>query len=357
MHIVHTLHTNLVHEVLEKLLDESRGTKICLNSIDGVKFSINRLLFAIAFPNINSLTTDVLINSEESLVCLPLKSEVLRNLLQLKLHGFINSADSTLTHSLVDALSILGEEITFNHLEMVKNFQHNKRSEENPSVDDKGNNETNVDVEVKYEAEYATNVNDTVDENVSIYPEISTDNVPDSNFDFYDEYSVLNESQDQGDGIDNNCLKEEVDESRSMKSTNRPKKCTVCEIKLRKNELPSHYKHYHPNLTLFSCQICEQEFEFKSILSKHLEWHRQKTPCSYCNRKVKGIEIHTEQVHPEHLQYSCLVCTYKAYTEKRLADHVRKHESKRGKCEKCNQSFRNIENHLKKHEVNKFECT
>ena len=86
--------------------------------------------------------------------------------------------------------------------------------------------------------------------------------------------------------------------------------------------------------------------------------HRDKTPCSYCQKNVKNIQMHLEKFHSEKLKMvSCTKCAYAVYNEDRLANHIRKqHENRGGRCEKCNKRFRDLETHIKRHYINKFEC-
>ena len=92
---------------------------------------------------------------------------------------------------------------------------------------------------------------------------------------------------------------------------------------------------------------------------KHIhKRHSEPGTCSFCQKKVKLMEQHQEKHHPEKLEtYSCTKCTFTSYNKYKLAIHTgRKHESKHGKCEKCNKIFRDIAKHTQKHEINKFEC-
>ena len=137
-------------------------------------------------------------------------------------------------------------------------------------------------------------------------------------------------------------------------------KCTICSsIFLKSQTLKSHIFSVHENIKPFKCSVCVSSFSIVQDLNQHMIVHEEKKQfkCRFCrgvifSQKVDLLE-HVKSFHESSRHYRCSICNenfqYKIDVKKHMKlvhdeifDRIRKkkkHPEKKPKCPHCNIGF------------------
>ena len=146
--------------------------------------------------------------------------------------------------------------------------------------------------------------------------------------------------------------------------------CNVCHAVFESHKLNQHKYDVHreKKKTVKSCPHCDEKFEVKNTLKRHmLRVHGDDNgvmyyscdKCDYKNKSNFELKDHINAMHTKEELYQCTICNFSTYRKKNLRSHIRNiHEKhKPNKCEKCFAAFltkRELIGHMeRKHQ--KFE--
>ena len=364
--INNTEHIDIVKGVIKEL--ETAEDNIHLKTEDGEEVLINRVLLSIVFPFLGVILDENVLVSHPPVFLIPLEMRVLKMVMDIKLRGLVNITDDEDIDRISAACYTLGEEIDADKFvkDSSDKFLDMKLEVEAPDSIEKDSISDNLETQgstftfrnkkrAGLKKKERCNKCKFYSKRGALKAHIAEAHI---GKDSCKPEVVAETDTDVNDDI----VKVETMSNQVLVKTEKAsmgRKCNYCKQDLPRNSLTDHIKEVHPEREIFECETCGYECILKSILITHMkEIHREKTTCNYCQKDIKSIESHLEKYHPEQLDmYPCIQCPYAAFDEHRLALHMRKmHESKRGKCGKCNKRVHDIVNHNKKHEMNKFKC-
>lgn len=90
-----------------------------------------------------------------------------------------------------------------------------------------------------------------------------------------------------------------------MHTTDRPFKCTDCDLRFVENcAMKAHWRHKHENIRKIKCDLCDKTFVTLSELRSHLPNHTGigLKRCKLCHlsfRHIYQITKHMIAIHPE----------------------------------------------------------
>ena len=364
--INNTEHMDVLIEVVKDL--ENAEGNACLKTEDGEEILINQVLLSIVFPSLGATLDRDVLGTKSPVFVLPLAARILKMVLDIKLRGFVSISDEEDVDRIIEASDILGVKIEADTF-----TKHIPDS----LIGIKVEVEDPVDVKVEVEIPKCNENNPSSQKSLKrTRKQKKAGKLTKDRCDkckFYSKRGALKahilESHTES-GPNNSVetkteakiaavISEKVNGAPKGKRALMGRKCQYCKMDLPRKSLTQHVKQFHPDRDIFKCETCGYECIIKSILIKHIkDVHQEITKCRFCQKEIKFIENHLEKFHPEQLEmHSCTLCPFTAFDEQRLAIHIQKqHESKRGKCGKCNKRFRDIAIHTRKHEINKFEC-
>ncbi|XP_014237674.1 zinc finger protein 596-like [Trichogramma pretiosum] len=151
-------------------------------------------------------------------------------------------------------------------------------------------------------------------------------------------------------------LGKKKDERRRKVDPRQP--CQVCGKLIRMCNLQ---KHTNAHTTAGVCGFCEQKFESRYKLKKHLVAVHNSVhyTCDICNKKCilkSEVRAHIKRKHNFGAKYECKLCqkVYKEPTS--LSKHVKSsHEGIRHECHECQKTFTrkpNLTKHIKLKHIN-----
>lgn len=143
---------------------------------------------------------------------------------------------------------------------------------------------------------------------------------------------------------------------------------------LPKKNVTQHRQIHREKPTIFICDYCQKQFQFKRRMREHIRHHFNIKPfkCTYCHKGFSTIshERRHEMIcsksgvsyKQRDLKFQCKFCPRKTETQKQLNDHENIHSGKRPhQCRVCNKSFasRNtLLSHVKMHaDEKRYECS
>ena len=350
-----------------KDLENAEGD-VCLKTEDGEEILINQVLLSIVFPSLGATLDMDVFGSKPPVFVIPLAARILKMVLDIRLRGFVNISEEEDVDKISEASFILGVKIDADTF-----MKHIPDS----LIGIKVEVEDPVDVKVEVETPMYNKHNPSSQKSLKqTRKQKKSGKLAKERCDkckFYSKRGALKahilESHTKT-GLNNSVdtkteakiaavSSEKVNDAPKSKRASMGRKCHYCKMDLPRKSLTQHVKQFHPDREIFKCETCGYECIIKSILIKHIkDVHQEITKCRFCQKEIKFMENHLEKFHPEQLEmYLCRQCPFTAFDDRRLAIHIQKqHESKRGKCGKCNKRFRDIAIHTRKHEINKFEC-
>lgn len=86
---------------------------------------------------------------------------------------------------------------------------------------------------------------------------------------------------------------------------------------------------------IYSCHVCDKEYRWKSLLSRHMRLHKnseedsKKFSCHVCNKVFKHqsvLKLHMQSTHRKKRYFSCHVCDRKFRRKVALNRHMTKHD-------------------------------
>ncbi|XP_046402036.1 zinc finger protein 62 homolog [Ischnura elegans] len=112
-----------------------------------------------------------------------------------------------------------------------------------------------------------------------------------------------------------------------------------------------------PLQRVFKCLECNEVFEFRNLLTKHIAEHRKTWPlsCQFCERRFKTlIDLNNHIImHSDYKPYECEYCGLRIRTKTSLIRHKAVHTNEKPYlCSTCGISFRDsilLRNHMRMH--------
>ncbi|XP_066254728.1 zinc finger protein 878-like isoform X39 [Euwallacea similis] len=136
----------------------------------------------------------------------------------------------------------------------------------------------------------------------------------------------------------------------------RVRKCQVCEeVFFSLHKYRYHVRIKHELDTYYFCQVCKKLFPSATRLKVHEKTHdedheRIETECPICQKWVKYLKSHMDNVHSTEMSTVCEVCGKGFKKGWDFKKHLEKHsEEEKFKCSKC-EVVLNSDAKLKKHE-------
>ena len=136
--------------------------------------------------------------------------------------------------------------------------------------------------------------------------------------------------------------------------------CNICQATYESYDKFRQHKtiHKEKKKTMHPCPHCNQEYEIKKSLKRHMlrvhgdadgETHYSCDKCDYVNKSHPKYQEHINAIHTKEVVYHCDQCTFTTYRKSNLQPHLKNvHEKyKPNKCDKCFAAF------LTKRELNK----
>merc|ERR1719219_2225395 len=125
--------------------------------------------------------------------------------------------------------------------------------------------------------------------------------------------------------------------------------CNICQVAFENyDEFRKHRRavHLEKKKTIHSCPHCDQKFEIKKTLKRHMlrvhgdtdgETHYSCDRCDYVNKSHYELKEHINAIHTKENVYPCTLCDFITYGKANLRPHVKNvHEKyKPNKCDKC----------------------
>ena len=148
--------------------------------------------------------------------------------------------------------------------------------------------------------------------------------------------------------------------------------CNICPFRTITNNflkgLKFHIKRKHNELVsvgkvvVFSCDLCSYKAFFEQSLKEHVQTQHEKlslfscTECEYKGSRKQSLKIHKEVRHAN-IRFSCSECEHKASTKQSLKIHtMAKHGEPLLSCNEC-EYMANTKGQLKTHIQVKHEKT
>lgn len=146
--------------------------------------------------------------------------------------------------------------------------------------------------------------------------------------------------------------------------------CPVCNKLIVKYKLKDHINS-HTKECPYECDLCGENFRFRSSLSRHKFRHNDKKPheCHICGKgfiQAPTLRDHL-RTHTGNKSFICNICGKSFITKHALGNHINMHKVKYicneldadNRCQKCNTKFATkiqLKSHMVVHNVKNFLC-
>ncbi|XP_034827784.2 zinc finger protein ZFP2-like [Maniola hyperantus] len=153
------------------------------------------------------------------------------------------------------------------------------------------------------------------------------------------------------------------------KSTHRDEifECDICGKRYPQRMTMISHRNTHTKEVVFTCDMCNKDFLYKSALRKHIAVHlgtNKKFMCDLCGHSfndITNLKIHVRNVHEKLRLFKCDQCPKTYSTIKTLRIHLRKHTGERPyKCQLCDEAYacssRLSEHTDRQHSKITYEC-
>ncbi|CAG2198965.1 KRAB [Mytilus edulis] len=136
--------------------------------------------------------------------------------------------------------------------------------------------------------------------------------------------------------------------------------CDICEQTFQTKEMLSNHIPTHFEKISFQCLICGEDHNDRQNLIEHIPihiHHQNKEFCESCSKVFKNVEtlrIHNSKFHQICFEkkHICSYCKQEFFTKGKLERHVNRNHFKKQICKYCNKSFRD-KTHLRCHTIKK----
>ncbi|XP_050525893.1 zinc finger protein 501-like isoform X2 [Daktulosphaira vitifoliae] len=143
-----------------------------------------------------------------------------------------------------------------------------------------------------------------------------------------------------------------------------PFKCDICQVEFQKKSILSqHNRRKHPETCEFTCECCKKKFADTFSLKRHRMLHLNPFKCDVCDKTffaAYNLKTH-QRIHNGERPYACNVCQKTFNQSSGLNKHKRIHSGEKPyQCSICLKSFGvrfNLKVHMRTHSGEKpYEC-
>ena len=144
--------------------------------------------------------------------------------------------------------------------------------------------------------------------------------------------SYENETEDMSEGVTPENLIENSADKETKNILNKTVfKCNACEKEFQFKSFLIRHEVIHTNMKPFQCDTCGKSFHDKYNLRKHMITHTKNRPfecntCSKCFASSKDLEQH-EMIHTGELPFECNFCMKRFNRKNNLHIHQKSHKT------------------------------